>query len=158
MKRRKSPRGLAQSRKTRSEINVQTPTGLQNMEMLINLNYGEITLMRGIERYFDNEYRMDRRQADDVMFDLTEQVFLKIADGTLDLDVYDYYDGDLENDADHGNMTQMRHLLREVGDCLFKRMNNPGIIQSQDRGKKRREARHKDSERYEQPRATEEWE
>lgn len=103
------------------------------MEMLINLGYDEIILLRSINYFFENEHHMYRDQMRDLVFDLVVQVCEKIVDGTIPLDIEDYYDGSLENEMDHANITQMRHLLRDAGAHLFKRMYNPGIAQNQDR-------------------------
>ena len=82
-KKGRTPLGLARSRQTRSEINVQTPTGLQNMEMLINLGYDEIILLRSINYFFENEHNMYRDRMYELVFDLVIQVLDKIADETV---------------------------------------------------------------------------
>jgi len=114
------------SRQTKSEINVQTPTGLQNMEMLMNLDYDEIVLLRSINHYFENEHMMYRSQREDLLFDLVNQVLDKVADGRIPLDLEHFYPGDLENEMDHASLVPMRHLLREAGAHLFRKMYRPG--------------------------------
>ena len=127
------------------------------MEMLINLGYDEIILLRSINYFFENEHHMYRDQMRDLVFDLVVQVIDKVADGTIPLDIEDYYDGSLENEMDHANITQMRHLLRDAGAHLFKRMYNPGIAQDQGRLEEMTGCVNEDREDYERLRTADEW-
>lgn len=127
------------------------------MEMLINLGYDEIILLRSINYFFENEHHMYRDRAYELVFDLVVQVIDKIADGTIPLNFSDYYDGNLENEMDHANLTQMRHLLRDAGAHLFKRMYKPGIVQSQDRVEEMNDVVIEDRVIHDQLRTSDEW-
>lgn len=125
---KRSPMGLMRSRQTRSEINVQTPAGLQNADLLMNLDYDEVLLLKSINYYFENEHRFFKGQKEDLLFDLVNQVLEKVARGEFEVDIEDYYQGTLENEMDHANITQMRHLLRDAGAHFYKKMHTPGLM------------------------------
>lgn len=126
-KRSQSPMGRMRSRQTKSELNAQTPMGLQNADLLLNLDYDEIILLKSINYYFENEHHLWGRHKEDLLFDLVNQVLEKTARGEFPLDVENYYPGNLENEMDHANLTQMRHLLRDAGAHLYKKMYTPGL-------------------------------
>jgi hypothetical protein len=115
-------------------VNVQTPVGLQNAELLLNLDYDEIILLKSINYFFENEHRFYGGQKEDLLFDLVNQILDKTATGEFNLDVNKYYTGNLENEMDHANLTQMRHLLRDAGALLYKRMYTPGLVKRERRG------------------------
>lgn len=131
-------------RQTRSEQNVQQPMGLQNMEYLMSLDYDEVLLLKSINYYFDNEHRFHHGQKEDLLFDLVNQVLGKISRGDLPLEVDDYYSGNLENEMDHANLTQMRHLLRDAGAHLYKKMYDPGLVRRERRRKEIEESFEED--------------
>ena len=122
-------------RQTRSETNVQQPLGLQNMEYLMSLDYDEVLLLKSINYYFENEHRFHHGQKEDLLFDLVNQVLDKIGRGDLPLNVDKYYHGNLENEMEHANLTQMRHLLRDAGAHLYKKMYDPGLVRRERRRK-----------------------
>lgn len=138
-------------RQTRSETNVQQPMGLQNMEYLMSLDYDEVLLLKSINYYFDNEHRFHHGQKEDLLFDLVNQVLGKISRGDLPLEIDDYYSGNLENEMDHANLTQMRHLLRDAGAHLYKKMYDPGLVRRERRSKEIDECFEEDVECLEQP-------
>jgi hypothetical protein len=105
------------------------------MEYLMSLDYDEVLLLKSINYYFENEHRFWNGQKEDLLFDLVDQVLGKVADETLDLDLDDYYFGELENEMDHANLTQMRHLLRDAGAHLYKKMYDPNHARRERRRK-----------------------
>jgi hypothetical protein len=109
--------------------------GLQNAELLMNLDYDEVLLLKSINYYFENEHHFYGGQKEDMLFDLVNQVLDKMARGDIPLEVEDYYAGNLDNEMDHANLTQMRHLLRDAGAHLYKKMYNPGIVKKERRRK-----------------------
>ena len=127
------------------------------MEMLINLGYDEIILLRSINFFFENEHGMYRDRRRELVFDLVYQVIEKIADGTIPLMFTDYYDGDLNNEMDHANLYEMRRLLRDAGAHLFKRMYNPGIAQGQDRLREMTEVVDEDRVKHARLRKSDDW-
>ena len=113
------------NRLTRSQRDVQTPQGLQSREYLFDLEYDEIILFQSINYYFENEHRFHNGQKEDLLFDIVNQILDKIANGDILLNIDDYYSGSIENEMDHANFTQMKHLVRDAGSYLYRKMYDP---------------------------------
>jgi hypothetical protein len=105
------------------------------MEYLMSLDYDEVLLLKSINYYFENEHRLWHGDKEELLFDLVNQVLGKMATAEVPLELKDYYDGDLANEMEHANTTQMRHLLRDAGAYLYKKMYDPGAIRRERRRK-----------------------
>ena len=121
------------NRLTRSQRDVQTPTGLQSMEYLYTLDYDEIILLKSINYFFENQHLFYNGKKEELLFELVDDILDKVSEGRIPLNVDDYYTGDIDDESDHGNPTLMKRLLRDAGSYLYKKMYNPNLIKREKR-------------------------